>query len=153
MDEPVSLVTIVFTGEANPVGDQFVALTPDGVVQVAASFVTVDDKIFSITFDPPLAGGRVGIRWNVQAADAHPIEGAFSFTVAAPAPVAPADNTSTPLTPPFRSLTCQQVFKSNHRTVDPKPRTKKKPWPFSVLRFLKSNNANRKRNTQPSVVH
>jgi len=89
MDEPVSLVTIVFTGEANPVGDQFVALTPDGVVQVAASFVTVDDKIFSITFDPPLAGGRVGIRWNVQAADAHPIEGAFSFTVAAPAPVAP----------------------------------------------------------------
>ena len=95
MDEPVSLVTIVFTGEANPVGDQFVALTPDGVVQVAASFVTVDDKIFSITFDPPLAGGRVGIRWNVQAADAHPIEGAFSFTVAAPAPVAPV----APVTP------------------------------------------------------
>jgi copper transport protein len=88
MDEPVSLVTIVFTGEANPVGDQFVALTPDGVVQAAASFVTVDDKIFSITFDPPLAGGQVGIRWNVQAADAHPIEGAFSFTVTAPAPVA-----------------------------------------------------------------
>tara|TARA_B110000305_G_C19406034_1_gene622800 strand:- start:246 stop:1604 length:1359 start_codon:yes stop_codon:yes gene_type:complete len=94
MDEPVSLVTIVFTGEANPVGDQFVALTPDGVVQVAASFVTVDDKIFSITFDPPLAGGRVGIRWNVQAADAHPIEGAFSFTVAAPAPVAPVAPTT-----------------------------------------------------------
>jgi copper transport protein len=89
MDEPVSLVTIVFTGEANPVGDQFVALTPDGVVQAAASFVTVDDKIFSITFDPPLTGGQVGIRWNVQAADAHPIEGAFSFTVKAPAPVAP----------------------------------------------------------------
>ncbi|MFT7394734.1 MAG: methionine-rich copper-binding protein CopC, partial [Candidatus Azotimanducaceae bacterium] len=49
MDEPVSLVTVVFTGEANPVGDQFVALTPDGVVQAAASFATVDDKIFSIT--------------------------------------------------------------------------------------------------------
>lgn len=94
MDEPVSLVTIVFTGEANPVGDQFVALTPDGVVQVAASFVTVDDKTFSVTFDPPLAGGRVGIRWNVQAADAHPIEGAFSFTVAAPAPVAPVAPTT-----------------------------------------------------------
>jgi copper transport protein len=88
MDEPISLVTIVFTGEANPVGDQFVALTPDGVVQAAASFATVDDKIFSITFEPPLAGGQVGIRWNVQAADAHPIKGAFSFTVTAPAPVA-----------------------------------------------------------------
>jgi copper transport protein len=85
IDEPVSLVTIVFTGEANPVGDQFVALTPDGVVQAAASFATIDNKIFSITFDPPLAGGQIGIRWNVQAADAHPIEGAFSFTVNAPA--------------------------------------------------------------------
>ena len=90
IDEPVSLITIVFTGEANPVGDQFVALTPDGVVQAAASFVTVDDKIFSVTFTPPLTGGQIGIRWNVQAADAHPIEGAFSFTVNAPAPsVAP----------------------------------------------------------------
>ena len=83
IDEPVSLVTIVFTGEATPVGDQFIALTPDGVLQEASSFATVDDKIFSITFDPALSGGQVGIRWNVQAADAHPIEGSFSFTVTA----------------------------------------------------------------------
>ncbi len=84
-DEPVSLVTIVFTNAATPVGDEFIALTPDGVVQAAASIETVDDKVFSITFDPPLAGGQVGIRWNVRAGDAHPIEGAFSFTVNAPA--------------------------------------------------------------------
>jgi copper transport protein len=96
IDEPVSLVTIVFTGEANPVGDQFVALTPDGVLQVAASFATIDNKIFSITFDPPLAGGQVGIRWNVQAADAHPIEDAFSFTVNAPAPTASVVPETTP---------------------------------------------------------
>lgn len=87
IDEPVDLVTIVFTGEATPVGEEFIALTPDGVLQEATSIATVDDKIFSIRFDPPLAGGEVGIRWNVQAADAHPIEGAFSFTVDAPAPV------------------------------------------------------------------
>jgi copper transport protein len=101
IDEPVSLVTIVFTGEANPVGDQFVALTPDGVVQAAASFTNIDDKIFSITFDPPLAGGQVGIRWNVQAADAHPIEGAFSFTVNAPA--------STDSPPPSTSVAPEAV--------------------------------------------
>ncbi|MFT4774369.1 MAG: copper transport protein [Ilumatobacter sp.] len=108
MDEPVSLVTVVFTGEANPVGDQFVALTPDGVVQAAASFATVDDKIFSITFDPPLAGGQVGIRWNVQAADAHPIKGAFSFTVKAPAPVASVAPTA-PVAPEAGPPTAQTL--------------------------------------------
>ncbi|MGB3737533.1 MAG: CopD family protein [Ilumatobacter sp.] len=85
VDEPVELITIVFTGEATPVGDQFIALTPDGVVQEPVNVATVDDKIFSIRFDPALAGGEIGIRWNVQAADAHPIEGAFAFTVNAPA--------------------------------------------------------------------
>lgn len=85
-DAPVELVTIVFTGEANPVGDKFVALTPDGVLQEPVSAETLDNKLFSLRFDPPLAGGQVGLRWSVQAADAHPIEGAFSFTVSAPAP-------------------------------------------------------------------
>ena len=127
MDEPVSLVTIVFTGEANPVGDQFVALTPDGVVQVAASFVTVDDKIFSITFDPPLAGGRVGIRWNVQAADAHPIEGAFSFTVAAPAPVAPV----APVTP-TTSVASETVAVEASEVPPAAPTTSVAPAPVAV---------------------
>ena len=96
IDEPVEIVTIVFTGEATPVGDEFVALTPDGVVQEPTSVSTVDDKVFSIRFDPPLAGGQIGIRWNVQAADAHPIEGAFAFTVNAP----PATTTAPTTTPP-----------------------------------------------------
>ena len=97
IDEPVELVTIVFTGEANPVGDKFVALTADGVLQEPASVETLDNKLFSIRFDPPLTGGQVGIRWNVQAADAHPIEGAFSFTVNAPAPTT-APSTTAPAT-------------------------------------------------------
>jgi copper transport protein len=86
VDEPVSLVTIVFTGEANPVGERFVALTAAGVVQEPVSIDTIDNKTFSLRFDPALTGGQVGIRWNVQAADAHPIAGAFSFTVNAPSP-------------------------------------------------------------------
>ncbi|MFW2333987.1 copper resistance CopC family protein, partial [Ilumatobacter sp.] len=97
-DAPVELVTIVFTGEATPVGDEFVALTPDGVLQQPSNVETLDNKLFSIRFDPPLAGGQVGIRWNVQAADAHPIEGAFSFTVNAPAPTTTPPPTAPPTT-------------------------------------------------------
>jgi copper transport protein len=105
--EPVEVLTISFTGEANPVGEEFVALTPAGVIQVPVSVETADQRLFTIRFDPPLAGGQVGIRWNVQAADAHPIEGAFSFTVNAPTPTpttipattvaaAPVDDVSDP---------------------------------------------------------
>lgn len=93
VETPVELVSLVFTGEANPVGDGFVALTADGIVQAPVSVQTLDNQLFSLRFDPPLAGGEIGLRWSVQAADAHPIEGAFSFTVTAPAPVdtAPVD--------------------------------------------------------------
>jgi len=81
---PVELVTISFTGPATPVGVGFVALNASGVVQEPVSVSTLDDQVFTIRFDPPLAGGDVGIRWNVQAVDSHPIEGAFSFAVKAP---------------------------------------------------------------------
>ena len=72
---PVELVTISFTGPATPVGVGFVALNASGVVQEPVSVSTLDDQVFTIRFDPPLAGGDVGIRWNVQAVDSHPIEG------------------------------------------------------------------------------
>lgn len=100
IEAPVELVTIVFTGEATPVGDEFIALTPDGVLQEPVSIETLDDKLFSIGFDPPLAGGQIGLRWNVQAADSHPIEGAFSFTVSAPVPTTTAPTTAAPTTEP-----------------------------------------------------
>lgn len=108
--EPVEVVTIAFTGEATPVGDEFVALTPDGVVQPAASIETTDDMVFRVRFDPPLAGGQVGIRWNVQAADAHPIEGAFAFTVTAPAPTAAPAVTAAPATTPSPSSSVTPVL-------------------------------------------
>ena len=93
VDEPVELVTISFTGEASPVGEEFVALTADGVIQEPVDVSTLDDMLFTLRFDPPLAGGRIGVRWTVQAADSHPIEGAFSFTVAAPVPTTAAPTT------------------------------------------------------------
>ncbi len=100
--DPVDIVTIRFTGEATPVGDEFVALNAEGVLQAPVEIFTGDDRVFTLRFDPPLAGGTVGIRWNVQAADAHPIEGAFSFTVDAPAPTTttPPPATTAPTTEP-----------------------------------------------------
>jgi len=86
--EPVSVVTLVFTAEATPAGDQFVAFTAAGELQEPFEIRTSDDKVFELDFDPPLAGGQIGIRWSVQAGDAHPVEGAFTFTVDAPAVVA-----------------------------------------------------------------
>ena len=93
VDEPVELVTISFTGEASPVGEEFVALTADGVIQEPVEVSTLDDMLFTLRFDPPLAGGRIGVRWTVQAADSHPIEGAFSFSVAAPVSTTAAPTT------------------------------------------------------------
>ena len=73
----VAMITIVFTGPATPVGEGFVALDADGQLQPADGVATDDDMTFRLTFDPPLAGGAIGIRWEVEAPDAHPIQGAF----------------------------------------------------------------------------
>ncbi|MBT8206707.1 MAG: copper resistance protein CopC, partial [Acidimicrobiia bacterium] len=87
--DPVSTITLAFSGDSEPAGDGFTVLTPDGEVRAPTSALTVDQRVFTLTFDPPLAGGTVGVRWSVKAPDKHPIEGSFSFTVTAPAtPVA-----------------------------------------------------------------
>lgn len=94
IDVPVSEIVITFTGEATAVGEGFSVLDPGGVVRVPSAVSTEDDKVFVLGFDPPLVGGDVGVRWEVQAQDAHPINGSFSFTVTASAPttLSPAAN-------------------------------------------------------------
>jgi copper transport protein len=93
--DPVGEMTIRFTGPATPAGDGFVALDGDGTVRTPTGVATPDDRTFVLAFDPPLAGGTIGIRWRVAAADSHPIEGAFSFTVTAPTPTTPATTAAT----------------------------------------------------------
>lgn len=97
--EPVTEVTIVFTGLATPVGEEFVALDPTGVIRAPDTVATDDDMTFRLEFDPPLTGGAIGIRWEVQAPDAHPIVGAFSFTVTAATPTTVPTTTVAPTTP------------------------------------------------------
>lgn len=82
--EPVSEVVITFTGAAVPAGDEFTALDSSGQLREPSVVTTSDDKTFVLTFDPPLAGGQVGVRWSVQAPDSHPIDGSFVFTVSSP---------------------------------------------------------------------
>ncbi len=84
--EPVTLVTLVFSAVAEPLGDGFVVLDATGQTRVPTEVSTLDSKVYTLTFDPPLAGGEIGVKWSVAGADAHPLEGAFSFTVSAPAP-------------------------------------------------------------------
>ena len=89
VDEIVDEITIRFTAEAKPAGEGFTVLDPTGTVREPSTVTTDDDKVFVLGFDPPLAGGPIGVRWMVQAGDAHPIDGSFSFTVTAPAPTSP----------------------------------------------------------------
>ena len=85
LDAPVDTVTIRFTNPAEPAGDEFTILDGDGTLRTPTEVTTLDGQTFDLRFDPPLAGGDVGVRWQVRAGDAHPIDGSFTFTVAAAA--------------------------------------------------------------------
>lgn len=82
-EAPVDVITLVFTGDAEPTGDGFQVLDPDGLLREPTEATTEDERTWVLRFDPPIAGGEVGVRWLVKAPDAHPIDGAFSFTTPA----------------------------------------------------------------------
>ncbi len=94
LDTPVDEISLVFSGEAAPTGDGFEVLDSDGKVRTPSDERSEDGKTWVFAFDPPLAGGRAGVRWMVKAPDAHAIDGAFSFTVTAPAAVPAADQSA-----------------------------------------------------------
>lgn len=85
VDQPIEIITLVFSGEAEPTGDGFQILDSSGAVREPTQATTVDGLTWTLRFDPALVGGTVGVRWMVKAPDAHPIEGSFSFTTTAPA--------------------------------------------------------------------
>ncbi len=130
IDSPVELVTVTFTAEVAPVGEEFVALTPAGVLQEPVEVTTLDDETFHLRFDPPLAGGAVGVRWTVKSPDLHPIDGAFSFEVTASAvtstSAAPVTTTTevtttaatTPVTVPATSVVDAVVVADDARDDD-----------------------------------
>ena len=81
----VSRIVLRFTGTAEPVGEGFVILTSSGVLRMPDSATpNGDETSWTLAFEPPISSGVVGVRWTVQAPDAHPITGSLSFTVDAP---------------------------------------------------------------------
>jgi len=96
IDEPIEVITVVFTGAAAPAGEGFQVLTPAGVIVVPTVEVGDDQRTFTLTLAEPLVDGTVGVRWSVRAGDAHPIEGSFSFTTTAVRPPPTAEPTATP---------------------------------------------------------
>ncbi len=99
VNSEVTEVVLVFSGDAQPVGEGFVVLDPNGAVREPDTVSSPDNRTFILGFNEALTGGEVGVRWMVQAADAHPIEGTFRFTVEAQPPTAISDK------PPAQTLT------------------------------------------------
>ncbi len=92
----VGEVTIAFSGAADPAGEGFVVLDPSGTIRTPDTVTADAEQLrWTLGFNPPLADGVVGVRWTVQAPDAHPISGSFSFTVTAAAPAEAATATDT----------------------------------------------------------
>jgi copper transport protein len=81
VDGPVDEVTLVFTTAAEPAGEAFRILDSAGNVRVPSSADSSDGRTWILQFEPPILEGSTGVRWTVKAPDAHPIEGAFSFTI------------------------------------------------------------------------
>lgn len=104
VDAPLSEVVIDFTNPARPAGDEFELLTPDGSIVVPTSVDETDGTSFVLGFDPPLEAGTYGVRWSVQAGDAHPIAGSFRFEVAATAPAAEGTDESSSAVVPTATM-------------------------------------------------
>lgn len=99
VDGPLSEIVIDFTNPAVLSGDGIQVLGPDGAIVAPVAIDTTDGTSFIARFDPPLGDGTYGVRWEVQAGDAHPIDGSFRFDVVNATPAAPpATTTSTTTT-------------------------------------------------------
>jgi copper transport protein len=81
VEGPLSTIVISFTNPAVESGDGFELLAPDGSIRTPSAVDPGDGTSFEAAFDPPLTVGTYGFRWEVQAGDAHPIDGSFSFEV------------------------------------------------------------------------
>ncbi len=97
IDEPVGEITVAYTEPVTLVGNGFEVLDPHG--NITEPPVTTDDNIvFRLQMDPPLAGGAVGVRYEVTSEDGHVVSGGFSFAVAAEPPTDTTATTPDPVT-------------------------------------------------------
>ena len=93
-------ITVAFGAPVTLVGAGFEVFTPQEAI-VQPNVFTEDDMVFLLQLDEPLAGGEVGVRYEVTAADGHVLEGGFRFTV----PVAVPVTTTAPASEPASGTT------------------------------------------------
>ncbi|HEX6221144.1 MAG TPA: copper resistance CopC family protein [Acidimicrobiia bacterium] len=110
VDDPVAEITIAFTLPVTVVGNGFEVLTPRGNI-ISPEVETDDDTVFTLIIDDPLAGGEVGVRYEVAAEDGHVLAGGFSFSVTA------AGETTTTTTSPEPTTTTVSATTSSTSTV------------------------------------
>jgi copper transport protein len=112
--EVVAEITVAFNEAVTLIGPGFEVLDPQGRV-LTPFVVTDDDVVFRLQMDPPLGGGLVAVKYTVAAQDGHTIDGNFTFTVAADAPVVTEPPTTT--VPPPTTL----PLPADAPTSDPPP--------------------------------
>lgn len=94
---PVSEITVAFTEPVTLIGNGFEVLNPQGEI-VLPTPITDDDQVFRLILDQPVAGGAVGVRYEVTSLDGHVVQGGFSFVVDAPVPTTTVPVTTVPAT-------------------------------------------------------
>lgn len=131
VDSPLAEIVVNFTNPARPAGDGFELLDPTGSIRTPSAVDETDGTSFILSFDPPLAAGTYGLRWQVRAGDAHPIDGSFRFEIVETAPTAsgadgaPAstDDTPTPVAETADDVDHTDMDASAHASMsdDPTP--------------------------------
>ena len=118
--EPVSEITVAFTLPVTLVGNGFEVLDPQGDI-VEPAVTTPDDTVFTLRLDSPLAGGDVGVRYEVTAEDGHVVSGGFSFTITIAAPVETAPPATDPpaTDPPVSALPASEPATAQPAATDP----------------------------------
>ena len=76
---------------------QLTLIAPDSTLVPlgAVTFVTGSDREFTAAVPPLSRSGVYTVRWRTAGADGHPLEGAFTFTLALPAQPPPQPSTDT----------------------------------------------------------
>ncbi len=82
LDAPVDVLTLTFSGEVIADGTQVRVTTPTGD---ADAEVAVDGEIVTATFPPSDEPGEHLVQWRVVSSDGHPVEGEYTYSVAAQA--------------------------------------------------------------------
>lgn len=92
VDGPMSTIRFDFSGDADPITNEFSVARADGSTVPIASVKNDKASTIVVTTSEPMPSGRIKAVWALRGTDGHKMSGSVSFTVAA-APVAGTPST------------------------------------------------------------